>query len=68
MRKEIDCRDYPSVSGCTLKISGEEEEVLRAAMDHSVAVHGEKLSPDLKEKIRSSLKDEQPELKKTAAA
>jgi hypothetical protein len=30
-RKSIDCRDYPSEKGCTLKISGTEQEVLDAA-------------------------------------
>jgi hypothetical protein len=31
-RKSIDCRDYPSEKGCTLKISGTEQEVLDAAV------------------------------------
>ena len=30
-RKSIDCRDYPSEKGCTLKMSGTEQEVLDAA-------------------------------------
>ena len=30
-RKSIDCRDYPSDKGCTLRISGTEEEVLEKA-------------------------------------
>ena len=31
-RKSIDCRDYPSDKGCTLKMSGTEQEVLDAAV------------------------------------
>ena len=30
-RKVADCRNWPSESGCTLTISGEEDEVITAA-------------------------------------
>lgn len=39
-RKVADCRDFPSESGCTLTISGTESEVLMAALQHAIAVHG----------------------------
>ncbi|MEV7379416.1 DUF1059 domain-containing protein [Streptomyces lydicus] len=61
MRKKMDCRDYPSESKCSLVISGEEEEVVRAATDHAVAVHGHEDSPELREQIRTSLKNEMPQ-------
>ncbi|MEU5240700.1 DUF1059 domain-containing protein [Streptomyces lydicus] len=61
MRKKMDCRDYPSESKCTLVISGEEEEVVRAATDHAVSVHGHEDSPELREQIRTSLKNEMPQ-------
>ncbi|MCB5909018.1 DUF1059 domain-containing protein [Streptomyces pinistramenti] len=61
MRKVIDCRNFPSESGCTLTISGEEEEVIRAASEHAVSVHGHTASRDLREQIRASLKDEMPQ-------
>lgn len=35
-RKSIDCRLHPSEKGCTLKISGTEEEVLKAAAAQGV--------------------------------
>ena len=35
-RKSIDCRDYPSEKGCTLKISGTKQEVLDAAVQHAI--------------------------------
>jgi predicted small metal-binding protein len=60
MRKVADCRDFPSDSKCTLTISGEEEEVVRAAGDHAVSVHGHADSPELREQVRSTLKDEVP--------
>lgn len=59
-RKFVDCRESPSVSGCTLAISGEEEEVVRAAALHAVDVHGHTDSAELREGIRKSLKDELP--------
>jgi len=61
MRKKVDCRDYPSEMNCTLVISGEEEEVVRAATEHAVSVHGHTDSPELREQIRSSLKNEIPQ-------
>ena len=39
-RMTIDCRAVPSESGCSLTISGEEDEVLRAATAHAIDVHG----------------------------
>jgi len=39
-RKSVDCRDYPSEKNCSLKISGTEEEVLDAAVQHAASVHG----------------------------
>lgn len=59
-RKVADCRDFPSESGCTLTISGEEHEVLRAASEHAVSVHGHDPGPELTEGIRATLKDEVP--------
>jgi predicted small metal-binding protein len=57
-RKSIDCRDYPSEKNCSLKISGTEEEVLNAAAQHAVSAHGHEETPELREQIKSMLKDE----------
>jgi predicted small metal-binding protein len=59
-RKIIDCRESPSVSGCTLTIAGEEEEVVRAAAMHAADVHEHEDTPELREEIRKGLKDELP--------
>jgi predicted small metal-binding protein len=57
-RKVADCRDMPNTVGCTLMISGEEDEVVRAAAEHAVSVHGEVDTPAMRDEIRASLKDE----------
>lgn len=61
MRKVADCRDYPSEMNCTLMISGEEEEVVRAAAEHAASVHGHTDNAELREQIRGMLKDEVPQ-------
>jgi hypothetical protein len=61
MRKVADCRDFPSETQCTLAISGEEEEVVRAAAEHAVSVHGHEDTPELREQVRGMLKDEVPQ-------
>lgn len=57
-RKVADCRDFPSESGCTLTISGELEEVLAAATQHAVAVHGHEDTDEVRAWLRENLKDE----------
>jgi predicted small metal-binding protein len=57
-RKVADCRDTPSVMNCTLTISGEEDEVVRAAAEHAASVHGHEDTPELRAEIRATLKDE----------
>ena len=57
-RKSIDCRDYPSEKNCSLKISGNEEEVLDTAVQHAVSAHGHEHSSELRQQIKSMLKDE----------
>ena len=58
-RKSIDCRDYPSDSGCTLRLEGTEEEVLDAAVSHAITRHGHTDNPELRENIRGLLKNAQ---------
>jgi predicted small metal-binding protein len=54
-RKSIDCRSMPNEVGCTLAMSGEEDEVVRAAAQHAVDVHGHADGPELNESLRSML-------------
>jgi predicted small metal-binding protein len=57
-RKYIDCRDHPSEKNCSLRISGTEEEVLDAAVQHAVSAHNHRESAELRQELRSMLKDE----------
>lgn len=57
-RMMADCRRWPSDANCSLTIIGEEEEVVRAAAEHAVSVHGHEDTPDLREEVRGMLQDE----------
>ncbi|MGW7100669.1 DUF1059 domain-containing protein [Streptomyces sp. NPDC054838] len=61
MRKMIDCRKFPSESNCSLFMSGEEAELVRAAEEHAVSVHGHTASPELREQLKAAMKDEVPQ-------
>lgn len=54
----VDCREMPSESNCTLTISGEGEEVLRAATQHAMHVHGHADSAELRAGIQAQMKEE----------
>jgi predicted small metal-binding protein len=56
-RYSIDCREYPSESNCTVAISADnKKEVVDAAAQHAVAVHGHQDTPQLREQIGSMIK------------
>jgi len=57
-RKTIDCRTAPNDVGCTLAISGEPDELVAAAAQHAVAVHGHADAPELREQLSGLLADE----------
>ncbi|HEY2262345.1 MAG TPA: DUF1059 domain-containing protein [Streptosporangiaceae bacterium] len=57
-RKTIDCRTAPNDVGCTLAISGEPDELVAAAAQHAVTVHGHADTPELREQLRGLLADE----------
>jgi predicted small metal-binding protein len=62
-RKYIDCREHPSVKDCTICIAADrEEELLEAAVQHAVAVHGHQDTPELRQEIRKAFKDEKKDL------
>jgi hypothetical protein len=54
----IDCREYPSESGCDLVMCGSEQHLIDAATIHAVKVHDEKDTPELRENLRKSMKPE----------
>ncbi len=60
-RKYIDCREFPSESGCTIAISADsEDEVVEAAAQHAVKVHGHQDSPELRVQLRQGVKEGTP--------
>ena len=59
-RMVADCRDYPSDINCSLTIAGEEDEVVTAATQHAVAVHGHEDNAELRSWLRENLKPEVP--------
>ena len=60
-RKYIDCRAYPSEMNCSLAISADsEQELLEAAVQHAVAVHGHKDTTELRQQLKKMLKDGPP--------
>jgi predicted small metal-binding protein len=60
-RKYIDCREYPSDMNCTLTLAADsEQELLEAAVQHAVAVHGHKDSPEFRQELRGLFKEGSP--------
>lgn len=60
-RKYVDCREVPSEMNCTIAISADSEsELLEAAVQHAVAVHKHKDTPEIRRLIREAMKDGTP--------
>ena len=60
-RKFIDCRAFPSEMNCSLALSADTEaELLEAAVQHAVAVHGHQDTPELREQLKGAFKDGMP--------
>jgi predicted small metal-binding protein len=56
-RMFVDCRDYPSEMNCTIMISADnKEELLDAAAQHAVAVHGHHDDPQLRQELAKMIK------------
>jgi predicted small metal-binding protein len=61
-RKYVDCREIPSEMNCTIAISADsEDEVLEAAVQHAVAVHGHEDNAELRDLVRSGIREGTPE-------
>ena len=56
-RMYVDCREYPSEMNCTVAISADtKEELVEAAVQHAVTVHGHQDSPELREQLGKMIK------------
>jgi predicted small metal-binding protein len=60
-RVHVDCREFPSEMNCTLAlVADSEEELLEAAVQHAVAVHKHKDSPEFRTELRKIFKQGNP--------
>jgi len=60
-RYYADCREQPSVSKCSIAISADsKEELVEAAVQHVVKVHGHEDSPELRNEILKGIKEGAP--------
>ena len=58
-RMFVDCREYPSDLNCTVAISADtKNELLEAAVQHAVAVHGHQDSPQLRDELAKMIKSQ----------
>lgn len=56
-RKYIDCREVPSDMNCTVAISADSEaELLEAAVQHGVQVHGHEDTPAFRAQLRAAMR------------
>ncbi len=60
-RRFIDCREMPSDMKCSVAISADTDaELLEAAVQHAVAVHGHTDTAELRAQITGAFKDGTP--------
>jgi len=68
-RKYIDCREFPSEMNCSVAISADtDKELIEAAAQHAVAVHGHKDTPEFRKEIEGLMREGTPPLKAKATA
>ena len=60
-RKYIDCREFPSEMHCSVAISADtDKELIDAAVQHAVAVHGHKDTPEFRKEIMGAMREGTP--------
>jgi len=60
-RKYVDCRDFPSVTKCTVAMSADsEKELMEIAVQHAVAVHGASDTPEFRNELKGAIKEGSP--------
>jgi len=60
-RKYVDCRQFPGETKCTVAISADsEKELMEVAVQHAVAVHGHKDTPEFREQLKHAIKEGMP--------
>lgn len=60
-RKYIDCREVPSDANCSITIAADrEDELIEAAAQHAVAVHGHADTPELRKQLKDAMREGSP--------
>ena len=60
-RFHVDCRNYPSEMNCTVALVADtEKELLEAAVQHAVAVHKHKDTPEFRAELRKIIREGNP--------
>jgi predicted small metal-binding protein len=68
-RKYIDCREFPSEMHCSVAISADtDKELIDAAVQHAVAVHGHQDTPEFRKEIMGAMHEGTPPLKSKTMA
>jgi predicted small metal-binding protein len=68
-RKYIDCREFPGDIKCTVALAADtEDELLEAAVQHAVAVHGLSDTAELRNELKLCFHDGTPPVAAPAPA
>jgi len=60
-RQYVDCREFPSDTKCSVAISADNErELIEAAVQHAVAVHGHSDTPEFRQMLATAIKTGTP--------
>lgn len=60
-RQYVDCREFPSENNCSIAISADSErELIEAAVQHAVAVHGHEDTPEFRTMLAGAIKQGTP--------
>jgi predicted small metal-binding protein len=60
-RYYIDCREHPSETNCTVALAADsKEELLEAAIEHAVHVHGYEDTPEARVELEGAFKEGVP--------
>jgi len=66
-RLYIDCREFPSDMNCTVAIAADNErELVDAAVQHAVAVHGHQDTPQFRTEIAKAIHKGNPPASRAA--
>lgn len=62
-RQYIDCREFSSAMNCSVALSADsDKELIEAAVQHAVAVHGHTDTPELRKQLALMFKQGTPPL------